>query len=148
METLFLNLTQMLEGEIDTLGYPRAALLGFGIALATYNIVSAVQASLRGKFGIEKVRDEVSGYYLANEVRANASGMAVAIDDVAWERFQTMAPEAFARQMLAWASFVQLARFKRHPRGPKKPVPKRTRFPDSGHVSTARLLAESRKKSP
>ena len=148
VETLFLNLTQMLEGEIDTLGYPRAALLGFGIALATYNIVSAVQASLRGKFGIEKVRDEVSGYYLANEVRANASGIAVAIDDVAWERFQTMAPEAFARQMLAWASFVQLARFKRHPRGPKKPVPKRTRFPDSGHVSTARLLAESRKKSP
>lgn len=147
LETLFQSLTQMLEGEIDTLGYPRAALFGFGIALTTYNILSTVQAALRGAFGIEKVQFEVSGYYIANEVRGTALGMSIAIDDVAWESFQTIEPAKFARQMLRWASLVDLRKFKRHPRGPKKPVPKRTRFADKTHVSTARLLAESRKKT-
>ena len=148
LETLFLSLTQMLEGEIDTLGYPRAALLGFGIALATYNILSTVQAALRGAFGVEKVQEEVSSFYIANEVRATAFGMSIAIEDGEWTPFQTIAPIKLARQLVKWAALVQLAKLKRHPRGPKKPVPKRTKFADSGHVSTARLLAESRKKSP
>jgi hypothetical protein len=148
VETLFLSLTKMLDGEINTLGYPRAALLGFGIALATYNILSTVQAALRGQFGVEKVQEEVSGYYIANEVRATTEGMSIAIEDVAWEHFEAMEPAAFARQLLVWAAFVHLPKFKRHPRGPKKPVPKRTRFADETHVSTARLLAESRKKLP
>ncbi len=142
LETLFQALTQMLEGEINTLGYPRAALLGFGIALMTYNILSTVQAALRGAFGVEKVQAEVSGYYIANEVRGTALGMAIAIDDGEWKRFEDMPPAQFARQMLRWASGVQLARFKRHPRGPKKAVPKRTRFADKTHVSTFRLLAK------
>jgi hypothetical protein len=30
---MFQSLTVMLAGELNTLGYPRAALLGFGIAL-------------------------------------------------------------------------------------------------------------------
>jgi IS4 transposase len=64
IETMFQSLTQMLRGEIDTLGYPRAALLGFGIALVTYNILSTVQAALRAKFGVEKIQEEVSGYYI------------------------------------------------------------------------------------
>jgi hypothetical protein len=148
VETLFQSLTQMLDGEIDTLGYPGAALLAFGIALATYNILSTVQAALRGAFGVEKVQAEVSGFYIANEVRATAPGMAIAIDESAWETFRTIQPASLARRLLRWASLVQLPRFKRHPRGPKKPVPKRTRFPDETHVSTARLLAEARGKSP
>ena len=61
LETLFLSLTQMLEGEINALGYPRAALLGFAIALVTFNILSTVQAAVRGAFGVEKVQAEVSG---------------------------------------------------------------------------------------
>jgi hypothetical protein len=148
VETLFQSLTQMLDGEIDTLGYPGAALFAFGVALATYNILSTVEAALRGAFGVEKVQAEVSGFYIANEVRATAPGMAIAIDDVAWETFQTIEPAKLAKRLLGWAVLVQLPRFKRHPRGPKKPVPKRTRFPNDTHVSTARLLAESRKKSP
>jgi hypothetical protein len=148
LETMFQALTQMLEGEIDTLGYPRAALLGFGIALATFNILSTVQAALRGAFGVEKVQADVSGYYIANEVRATAPGMDIAIDDAAWAHFQTIEPVKLARELLHWASLVKLPKFKRHVRGPKTPVPKRTRFANETHVSTARLLAESKKKSP
>jgi hypothetical protein len=103
---------------------------------------------LRAEFGIEKVQNEVSGYYIANEVRSMAAGMAVAVEPVAWATFQTMPPAALAKEMLRWAAHVQLRKLKRHPRGEKKPVPKRTRFADKTHVSTARLLAEFRKKSP
>ena len=146
LETMFQSLTMMLAGELNTLGYPRAALLGFGIALASYNVLSTVQAALRAQFGVEKVQNEVSGYYIANEVRATAMGMSIAIEPPAWEPFQTMPPATLAKQMRGWAAHVQLRKFKRHPRGPKKPVPKRTRYAKKTHVSTARLLAESRKK--
>jgi IS4 transposase len=146
LETMFLSLTQMLQGEIAALGYPGAALLGFGVALASYNVLSTVQAALRANFGVEKVQKEVSGYYIANQVRAKSEGMAIAIEADLWVPFQTMKPAAFARELLQWGSHVSLSKFKKHPRGPKKPVPKRTRFPKHTHVSTARLLAEARGK--
>jgi hypothetical protein len=148
LETMFQSLTLMLEGEVAALGYPRAALFGFGIALAAYNVLSTVQAALRAAFGVEKVQKEVSGYYIAEEVRATARGMAIAIEPIVWKSFQTMPPAALAKEMLGWASHVQLRKLQRHPRGPKKPVPKRTRYAKETHVSTFRLLAESRKKSP
>jgi hypothetical protein len=148
LETMFQSLTMMLEGELNTLGYPRAALLGFGVALAAYNVLSTVQASLRATFGVEKVQDEVSGFYVANEVRKNSFGMSIALESSVWTPFQTMTPEALATEMLAFAAHADLRKLKRHPRGPKKPVPKRTRFTKKTHVSTARLLAESRKKRP
>jgi hypothetical protein len=148
LETMFQSLTVMLEGEVATLGYPRAALFGFGVALATYNILSTVQASLRAQFGVDKVQEEVSGYYIANEVRSMVSGMAIAIEPAIWEPFQTMDPTSLAKEMLRWATHVQLRKLKRHPRGEKKPVPKRTRFTKETHVSTARLLAKSKGKAP
>lgn len=148
LETLFQSLTQMLEGEIDTLAYPRAALFGFSIALATYNVLSTVQATLRAKFGVEKVQEEVSAFYIALEVQASHHGMEIVFDPEVWERFPKMSPKAFAKELLRWATHVKLSKYRRHPRGVKKPVPKRTRFVNKMHVSTARLLAKSRNKSP
>ena len=143
---MFQSLTTMFQGELATLGYPQAALFGFGIALTAYNVLSTVQAALRAAFGVEKVQAEVSGYYIANEVRATASGMAIAIEPFDWASFQTMSAAALANELRGWATRVKLQKLKRHPRGPKKPVPKRTQHVDSPHVSTAKLLAESRRK--
>lgn len=146
LETMFQSLAKMLHGEIDTLAYPRAALLGFAVALAAYNIFSTVHAALRAQFGVEKVQEEVSGFYIANEVRSTTVGMSIALGADAWDYFSALPPHALARHMLAWAACVQLPQFKRHPRGPKKPVPKRTTFLTETHVSTARLLQNARKK--
>jgi len=148
LETMFQSLTQMLEGEIDTLGYPKAALFGFGVALATYNVLSTVQAALRAKFGVEKIQEEVSTYYIALEVQASYQGMEIVFDQDVWDAFPQMSPKALGKEMLGWAAHVKLSKYQRHARGPKKPVPKRNRFVDKMHVSTARLLAKSRKKSP
>lgn len=147
LETMFQSLTRMLQGEIAALGYPKDALLGFGVALAAFNIMSTVEAALRANFGAENVQENVSGYYIANEIRGTLPGMTIVLDPETWESYQTMPPKALAREMLRWSKHVDLATFKKHRRGPKTPVPKRTRFPDKTHVSTARLLAESRKKS-
>lgn len=148
VETMFQSLTQMLRGEIDTLAYPRAALLGFAIALASFNVFSAVQAALRAAFGVEKVQNEVSGYFIANEVRAVTPGMNMALDADVWHGYATMASEEFAREMMQWATHVELSKYKRHARGAKKPVPKRTKHAKKTHVSTARLLAEAKRRRP
>jgi hypothetical protein len=141
LEGLFQTLTQTLNGEIPSLGYPKAALFAFGVALVSYNIASVVRAALRAKFGHAKVEQEVSGYYIANEVRATHVGMDVAMDESIWVPFQTMSTDDLAGKLLDYAAHVRLSAFKRTPRGPKKPVPSRTKHTTKPHVSTARLLA-------
>ena len=143
VEGLFQTLTHTLNGEIPSLGYPKAALFAFGVALVSYNIASCVRAALRIQFGHEKVEKEVSGYYIANEVRSTHMGMDVALDEIVWEPFQTMSSDDMARKLLEYAAGVRLSSFKRTPRGSKKPVPPRTKHTTKPHVSTARLLAEA-----
>jgi hypothetical protein len=143
IEGLFQTLAQMLSGEIPSLGYPKAALFAFGVALVSYNIAAVVRAALRAKFGHDKVEDEVSWYYVANEVRNVSGGMDVALDDEVWTRFHTMSPQALGCALLEYAAHVRLLTFTRTKRGPKKPVPPRTRYTDTPHVSTARLLARA-----
>jgi IS4 transposase len=149
LETMFLTLTQILDGEIPTLGHPRAALFAFGIALVSYNIYSTVQAALRAEFGAEKVENELSGYAVANEVQCTMGGMEIAVKPTTWKTFQKMSPEKLGREMRRYARQVNLQRFKRTVRGPKKPRTPRTEYADKPHVSTARILAASKaRRSP
>lgn len=143
IEGLFLRLTQFLNGEIPSLGHPCAALFDFGVALVSYNIAATLRAALRVKFGHEKVEDEVSWYYVANEVRVVSGGMNVALDDSIWFRFHDMSPQEFAREMLGYAADVRLDKFTRTKRGPKKAPPKRAKYRSGTHVSTGQLLVRA-----
>jgi IS4 transposase len=143
IERLFHALTQTLNGEMASLGYPGAALLAFAVALVSYNVSSVIQAALRAEFGHERVQEEVSGFYIANEVRVSSGGLDVMTDDADWEPYHTMPPEQLGAFLRSLASKVRLAAFQRKPRGPKKPVPPRTKHVGSTHVSTARLLREA-----
>ena len=141
VEGLFLTMTQILDGEQPALGYPKAALFTFAVALVSYNLASTVRAALRATFGHEKVEQEVSWYYVANEVRVTHGGMDVAVDEEAWVPFQTMSAGDLAARLKEYASNVKLDAFKRSRRGPKKPATARTKHTDKPHVSTGRLLA-------
>ncbi len=55
-------------GEIETLGYPRAALFAFSMALVCYNLLSVVLAALRAVHGHETAQTQLSFYYLCDEV--------------------------------------------------------------------------------
>lgn len=112
--------------EINTLGYPKAALFTFCIALVAYNVLSAVKAALRSVHGTEKIEAEISSYYLADEIKGTYRGMMIAIPTEEWHVFQNMTFIQLSQILKHLAGKVQLRAFRRHPRGPKKPLPKRT----------------------
>ena len=141
LETAFQVLATALASEIDTLAYPQAALFGFCVALVTYNVLASAKAALAQAHGAERIDREFSEYYLAAELDAVAAGMAVALPAAEWQVFRTLPLDEFVAFLLTLARNVRLARFKKHPRGPKKPRPERSYDPKQPHVSTARLLA-------
>ena len=147
IETMFQELEAHLHSEIDTLGYPQAALFGFCVALIAYNVLAVVKAALRRVHGEEKIRDEVSGYYLAGEISRTHEGMAIAIAPQEWQVFQTMTQTLFLAALLQLAHNVQLDKYKKHRRGAKTKAPPRTASKNETHVSTARLLIKA-KNSP
>jgi hypothetical protein len=147
LEGAFQALEAHFRSEIDTLAYPKAALFGFCTALVAYNVWAVVQAALRRVHGETKVEQEVSGYYLAEEMRATYQGMMVALPAPEWAVFQTLPLAVLAAWLLDWAQHVRLSALRKHRRGPKKPVSKLPYDPRHPHVSTARLIAQRKKKS-
>jgi len=119
-------------------------LFGFAVALAAHDVLSTFQAALRANHGTDEVNDEVPGYYIANEVRIMQVGMSGALEQPCWVPYQTMTTASLARHRLRCAKPVNLRALERPPRGPKKPVPKRTRCTEKTPAPTARLRAESR----
>jgi IS4 transposase len=142
IEGAFQDLTTQLHSELNTLGYPRAALFGFCVAAVAYNALAVVLAALRAVHGAEKIDTEVSGYYLADELAGTYRGMRIAIPPHRWRRFRQMTVPQFAEILWFLAQGVQLAAYRKHRRGPKKPRPKRRYDKHHPHVSTARLLAQ------
>jgi IS4 transposase len=142
IETAFFELTTTLSCEINTLGYPKAALFTFCLALLAYNAVSLIKAALRSAHGRQKVNDEVSSYYLSLEIGRTYDGMMIAIPAPHWTLFGELSDQAFANVLRELASSVNLARYQKHPRGPKKKPPERIAYQNGKHVSTAKLLAQ------
>lgn len=143
IEGAFLELATALKSEICSLGYPPAALFGFCVALAAYNVLSVVRAALRSVHGAEKIDREVSTYYLAEEIGAVTRGMMIAIPSPHWTAaFGNCSAKEMAGLLKALAKKVNLHHFQKHRRGPKKPMPKRIFYKRTPHVSTARILAE------
>ena len=141
IETAFQELARDLNSEINTLGYPKAALFGFCVALVLYNAVALLSAALRGAHGARKIEEEVSNYYVAAEIETTSRGMMIAIPERHWGVFGRMSLEEFAAVMVMLAGKVDLRQFRKHPRGPKKPQPKHTYDPAHPHVSIAKILA-------
>ena len=144
LEGAFGELATALHCEISSLGYPPAALFAFGIGLVAYNILSVVRTAIASAQGAQSVED-ISAYYVADEIRGMMRGMMVAIADEHWQRqFGQRTEQQMANLLRGIAKHVDLECFRKHHRGPKKPRVRRTKFKRKTHVSTARILAESR----
>jgi IS4 transposase len=145
IERMFQWLESVLQSEIRTLGYPRAALFAFSVAILAFNVLSTIRAAIESEHTIdpEDEKARLSLYYVAGEIRASYTGMTIAVPAEAWCGYQELSPKGLGVALLRLASYVDLGRFRTHPRGPKKPVRKRG---PSGkarpHVSTARILAK------
>lgn len=138
IEEAFRQLTEYLQCELRTLGYPKAALFGFTLAVLAYNAMVCVKAALRAAH--PKTEDNWSSYYLASEVRATFEGMLVAVPPSEWLPFGSMSQQQLADFLRQIALAINPARYAKHRRGPKKTV-KRQRI-RSRHIATAKILEQ------
>jgi hypothetical protein len=148
VEGAFQTLTDVLRCEVETLGYPRAALFSFAVAVLAYNTYAVVQASLRAAHGAGVIKEKLSDYHLMSDVAATYVGMDIAVPDECWATYRAMTASRFAESVTKLAHRVKVARYPKKKRGPKKPQPTRKSGRRNHHISTARLLLKSRKKSP
>lgn len=145
IETVFQELSEHLNSEINTLGYPSAALFGFCVALVSYTILSTIKAALSSEHGAQTVEEKVSGYYLADEIEMTYRGMMIAIEEEEWLVFRNATPSQLVRLLKQLAKNVKMSKYLKHPRGPKKPKVKPKSDRKRPHVSTARLIANRKK---
>lgn len=142
IETAFQELAANFAGEIETLGYPRAALFAFCMALVAFNMLSVIRNVLeRGRD--PKTDPEVSVYYICDEIAHAYRGLDLVLNPADWSRaYADLTPAQLARALESIAAGVDLSRYRKHKRGPKKPPPKMNKK-GRPHVSTARVLAQA-----
>jgi IS4 transposase len=139
VEAAFGELAAALHGEVAGLGYPRAALFAFAVALCAYNVLAVIKAGIRAAHGAA-VAPGVSGYHVANEVAGASRGLLIAIPPAEWAVFARVSAAGLAQVLVALGRQVRVAEFVTSPRGPKRPRPPRASATGTGHVATARVL--------
>lgn len=132
-------MTTVLKCEVNTLGYPPAALFAFCVALASSNVYACVKGALRSAHG-ETATEQVSDYHLALEVSSVSRGLAIAVPEDTWSGIGLWSVEQMSQWLESLAKRTKLSRYPKSKRGPKKPKTRRTRFADKTHIATSRLL--------
>jgi Transposase DDE domain len=138
IENRFYEVTQTLECEPNTLGYPKAALFAFCLAMMASNAVALLKASLRSVHDADAVAN-MSHHYMATDIVEPIAGMLIVLPSEEWEIFRRIAPTELAALLRKIASHVDPAYYRKAKRGPKKPVT-RAFIRNGGHVSTHKLL--------
>jgi hypothetical protein len=140
IETAFQKLEAHFNSEINSLGYPKAALFGFCLALVAFNLYAVIMAALRAANPETNIKDEVSEYYIADDIKAVYDGMVIAVDYDDWAIFRVVNRAEMALLLIYLAKQVDLKKFKKHKRGVKKTKPKVEFDKNHPHVSTFKLL--------
>lgn len=151
IESAFCKLATTLRSEINTLGYPDAALFGFCVGVVLYNTLAVVIASLEAAHPLPKVEDDdedvvksprYSYYYLADELSGVWRGMEIAIPSEAWKKaFADLTPIQLANKLLWLAKHVDPKQFHTNPYRTKKSKRSKTKSGNRGnHVSTHREI--------
>lgn len=144
IETTFQKLEKHLHSEVNSLGYPKAALFAFCVALVAYNVLAVVAAALRRVHGDDVIEQKVSGFYIAGEISRGHEAVMIAIRPNEWSGLRNLSKADYHDLLLEIAASVDLAKYKKHIRGPKKPPVARTLYLNKPHVSTARLLRDKK----
>jgi hypothetical protein len=155
IEGLFQRLQAVLHSEVRTMGQPRAALLAFSVAVVAYNVLAVVQAALETHASQTAQADAaepvpISLYYVAHTVREHYRGLLIAVAPSVWARYAAQPPAALAASLRQIAAHVRLEAYRKHPRGASGPRQTKgyVARAELQHVSTARVLAEHKRKRP
>lgn len=149
IEGMFQRLESVLESEIETLGNPKAALLGFASAVLAYNVLAVLKRSVEQAHRQTQSEDwEASIFHLTVQVRSGYEGMQIALPS---EHFPTTTPpEGIAQRLLLLGGYIQPRQVAKSKRGPKLPKPKEWLEGKAvhAHVSTDRVLKATKVKRP
>lgn len=144
IETAFQNMAENLQGEITTLGYPCAALFGFCMALVSYNVFSTIRAAIQAVHGKE-AGDNLSIYYVTNEITAAYEGMSVVLDhDFFADRYAHLTPRQVAAELKRIAAGVNLKKYRKNKQRPKNNSRPKKIKTNRQHASTKKILVQSR----
>ena len=139
IETAFQTMTVDLHCDLNTLGYPPAALFCFCVAAMCYNVYQTGISALRGCHGTPAV-SQCSTYYMAHDIQSVWEGMQIAIPQETWtSSFGGLSITALSSELLTLARHVRLTRYRKartRPRGPPKTHLRRT----TSHTSVYKEL--------
>ncbi len=148
IEGMFGRLEAVLHSKVSSLGHPRAALLGFAVAVLAYNVLALLQRAVEQAHQPPPAAPsapppEVSCFHLAVQVRSGYEGLLIALPSEHWPRWDTADPAGLAQQLLRLARTINPKQVATSKRAPKTAKPKG--YVDGKtartHVATARLLA-------
>jgi hypothetical protein len=142
IEGHFQRLKDHLHCEIPGLGQPRAALFAFAMSLVAGNMLAVVIAAIQAAQG-QDLADNISYYYLVDEVAGNYRGMMIALPAESWEFVRGLRSPELARLLKQIAGHANPKLLRKTRRGPKK----KRRTPNCTnirHLSTKRVLDEGR----
>ena len=143
IEGRFLEMSKALNAEPHTLCYPPAALFAFCLGLVASNAFALMRGAVRAVHG-ESARKGLSSYAVALDIQQLHRGMMVALPAWQWEVFRDMTATELATAMKEMATGIDLKKYRKTTRGPKKPkTPKR--YKNGGHVATHKLLLKRKK---
>jgi hypothetical protein len=91
--------------------------------------------------------ETVSESYLAGEIATTMAGLGIAVPEQDKALPAQISPQRLAAWLLDLAGHVDLRKLRKTTQDPKKPLTPRTRHKGQPHVSTAKLLAESRRSA-
>src|SRR5919107_44182 len=150
VEGMFQRLEAALHGEIRSLGHPRAALLGFAVAVLAYNVLALVQRGIERAHRATDPALQVSAYHLALQIRSGYEGMLIALPAERWSSYGDADPAALAQRLTRLARNIVPRQVASSPRGPKTAT--RKGYVDAevarAHVATARVLAQAKASRP
>lgn len=146
-ETGYYYLTTTLTCELKTVGNPKAALFLFCMAMMAFNVRQVVFAALYAEHDAEAV-DAVSNHAMSVEIQRYTDGMLIALDDAFWKRLIGSHDQSLAARLREHARQIDLKRYRKSKRGPKKKVIKPPRTRPKTHVSTTKLLKQAAEQTP
>lgn len=146
IEGAFQTLTDVLRCEVEIPGDPNAALFSFAVAVLAWNLYAVVTGALRATHGRETLDKRLSDHHLVQDVILTLTGWEIVVDAIVLERHQQSSAADFAGDLLRLAPRVNLSRYPKTKRCPKKPPPRKRSGARHHHISTAKLLAKARAK--
>ena len=110
------------------------------IAAITFASSANAQQASTGAISVPAAAEADSGVAAADEIAASYRVVDRIVPDETWRRVAVWPDDVFAKRMRSLARAVRPGAFEKHPRGPKRPPPRRTSGKRRHHFSTYRLI--------